>query len=73
MFKRTNTWTIATAILTVLVYVELSLTGNMFALPLVGLAAFIAIILSILEKKYAYILLNILLTIIACVSYIVLY
>ena len=75
MFKNTNLWTIATAIMTVLVYIDgLFITGNfMFTIPLAVLGAIIAIIASILEKKYIYIFVNIILAIIACISFIVLW
>lgn len=75
MFKNTNLWTIATAIMTVLVYIDgLFITGNfMFTIPLAVLGAIIAIIASILEKKYIYIFVNIILAIIAFISIIVLW
>ena len=75
MFKNTNLWTIATAIMTVLVYIDgLFITGNfMFTIPLAVLGAIIAIIASILEKKYIYIFVNIMLAIIAFISIIVLW
>ena len=75
MLKNTNVWTIATAIMTVFVYIDsLFISGNfMFTIPLAVLGAIIAIIVSILEKKYIYIFLNIILAIIACISFIVLW
>ena len=75
MFKNTSMWTIATAIMTVLVYIDgLFITGNfMFTIPLAVLGAIIAIIASILEKKYIYIFVNIILAIIAFISIIVLW
>jgi len=75
MFKNTSMWTIATAIMTVLVYIDgLFITGNfMFTIPLAVLGAIIAIIASILEKKYIYIFVNIVLAFIAFISIIVLW
>jgi len=75
MLKNTNLWTIVTAIVTVFVYIDcLFLSGNfMFTIPLAILGAIIAIIASILEKKYIYIFVNIILAIIACISFIVLW
>jgi len=73
MFKSTILWTVITTIITVLVYVELFITGNMFVLLLTGVSAIIAIIISILEKKYIYIFLNIILVVIALAAYVVMY
>ena len=75
MFKNTNSWTLATAIMTVLVYLDgLFITGNfMFTIPLAILGAIIASIVSILEKKYIYIFVNIVLAFIAIISIIVLW
>ena len=73
MFKNTILWTVITAIITALVYVELFITGNMFVLLLTGVSAIITIIISILEKKYIYILLNIILVVIALAAYVVMY
>jgi len=73
MFKSTILWTVITTIITVLVYVELFITGNMFVLLLTGVSAIIAIIISILEKKYIYIFLNVVLVVIALAAYVVMY
>ena len=75
MFKNTNLWTIATAIMTVLVYIySLFITGNfMFTIPLAVLGAIIAMIVSIREKKYIYIFVNLILAFVALISVIVLW
>ena len=75
MLKNTNKWTIATAIMTLFVYIDcLFVSGNfMFTIPFAVLGAIIAIIVSIIEKKYIYIILNIILAFIACISFIVLW
>ena len=73
MFKSTILWTVITTIITVLVYVELFITGNMFVLLLTGVSAIIAIIISILEKKYIYIFLNVILVVITLAAYVVMY
>ena len=75
MLKNTSAWATAVAIMTFLVYVDgLFLSGNfMFTIPVAVLGAIIAMIVSILEKKYIYILVNLILAFVACISFIVLW
>ena len=75
MLKNTSAWTTATAIMTFLVYVDcLFLSGNfVFTIPVAVLGAIVAIIVSILEKKYIYIFVNLILAFVACISFLILW
>ena len=73
MLKNTIMWTVITAILTALVYVELAVSGLMYVNIFTAISAIISIIVSVKEKKYIYILINIVLMFIALISYIVMY
>jgi len=73
MLKNTIMWTVITALLTALVYVELAVSGLMYVNIFTAISAIISIIVSVKEKKYIYILINIVLMFIALISYIVMY
>ena len=75
MLKNTSMWTLATLLTTVFVYIDiLYISGNfIFTIPVAVLGAIISIIVSIIEKKYIYILVNIVIALIACVSFVILW
>ncbi len=72
MFKNPAVWTLITAIITALVYIDLYfLELFIFTIPLAVLIAIISTSISIMQKKYVYIFLNVPLAFIACMSYII--
>ena len=73
MFKNTIMRTVITAILTALVYVELAVSGLMYVNIFTAISVLFAIIASVKEKKYIYILINIVLMIIALASYVIMF
>ena len=70
MLKNPILWTVINALFTVLVYLD-TFFWNLFifTIPLALLVALIATVISIVQKQYVYIFLNIPLAIIACLSY----
>ena len=72
MLRNPSLWTIITAIITALVYIDLYfLNLFLFTIPVAVLFAIIAIIISVVEKKYVYIFFNIPLAFIACAAYVI--
>ena len=69
MIKNPIVWTIITAIITTLVYIEYLSRLVFIHYPLALVFAIISIIVSIVQKQYVYIILNLLLAIAACMSY----
>ena len=70
MLKNPIVWTISTAIITTLVYIDIFiLDWFLFTIPLALVFAVMSIIVSIVQKQYVYIILNLLLAIAACMSY----
>ena len=71
MLKNPILWTVINAIFTVLVYLDTFFWNLfLFTIPLALLVALIATVVSIVQKQYVYIFLNIPLAIIACLSYV---
>ena len=72
MFKNPAIWTIITAIITALVYIDvLYLDLYIFTIPLAVGIALISTIASVKQKQYIYIFFNIPLAIIACACYVI--
>ena len=70
MFKNPALWTLSTAIITALVYIDTFFLGLfIFTIPMAVMVAIVAAIISAVQKKYVYVLRNLLLAIIACMSY----
>ena len=71
MLKNPIVWTISTAIITTLVYIDtFYLNLFLFTIPLALIFAVMSIIVSIVQKQYVYIILNLLLAIAACMCYV---
>ena len=70
MLKNPILWTIITTIITALVYIDtFYLNLFIFTIPLALIFAIISIIVAVVQKQYVYIILNLLLAIAACLSY----
>ena len=72
MFKNPVIWTFITAIITVLVYIDVFyLDLYLFTIPLAVVVAIISTIIAIVQKQYIHVFFNILLAIIACMCYVI--
>ena len=72
MFKNPLLWTIITAIITALVYIDVFfLNLYIFTIPLAVAVAIISIIISVVQKNYHYIVYNLLLAFIACMCFVI--
>ena len=72
MFKNSAIWTIMTAIITALVYIDVFyLDLYIFTIPLAVGIALISTIVAVKQKQYIYIFFNIPLAIIACACYVI--
>jgi hypothetical protein len=72
MFKNPAIWTIITAIITALVYIDVFyLDLYIFTIPLAVVIALISTIIAVKQKQYIYIFFNIPLAIIACACYVI--
>jgi len=72
MFKNPAIWTIITAIITALVYIDVFyLDLYIFTIPLAVVIALISTIVAVKQKQYIYIFFNIPLAIIACACYVI--
>ncbi|PQD96813.1 hypothetical protein CYL18_02685 [Pradoshia eiseniae] len=72
MFKNPAIWTIITAIITALVYIDVFyLDLFIFTIPLAVVIALISTIVAVKQKQYIYIFFNIPLAIIACACYVI--
>ena len=72
MFKNPAIWTIMTAIITALVYIDVFyLDLYIFTIPLAVVVALISTIVAVKQKQYIYIFFNIPLAIIACACYVI--
>ena len=72
MFKNPALWTIITAIITALVYIDVFyLDLYIFTIPLAVVIALISTIIAVKQKQYIYIFFNIPLAIIACACYVI--
>ena len=72
MFKNPDIWTIITAIITALVYIDVFyLDLYIFTIPLAVVIALISTIVAVKQKQYIYIFFNIPLAIIACACYVI--
>ena len=72
MFKNPAIWTIITAIITPLVYIDVFyLDLYIFTIPLAVVIALISTIVAVKQKQYIYIFFNIPLAIIACACYVI--
>ena len=70
MLKNPILWTIITTIITALVYIDtFYLNLFIFTIPLALIFAIISIIVAVVQKQYVYIILNLLLAMAACLSY----
>lgn len=69
MSKAVSVWTVITAILTALVYIDMFyLTGSYITIPLAVLSAIISVIISIKQKQVTFIFLNLLFAVIALIA-----
>ena len=72
MFKNPAIWTIITAIITALVYIDVFyLDLYIFTIPLAVVIALISTIVAVKQKQYIYIFFNVPLAIIACLCYLI--
>lgn len=73
MLKTLKTWTIITAVLAILVYIDIFYFYGIFfiTIPLTVLSAIITIAIAFISKKNIYILLNALIAVIAVLSFII--
>ena len=70
MLKNPIAWTLITTIITAMVYIDaFYLDLYIFTIPVALIFAVISIIVSIVQKQYVYIILNLLLAIAACMCY----
>ena len=71
MFKNPAIWTLFTAVITALVYIDTFFLGLfLFTIPMAVIVAIIAAVISIVQRKYIYVFRNVLLAFIACMCYV---